>query len=75
MEEKVDDETIQSIVYQKAKRLGYGLRILPKVKSDFSNESIKFSLFNSKVTEFLLGSASQNKVSSSSNKVKGSDFC
>ena len=43
----VDDETIQSIVYQKAKRLGYGLRILPKV------------------TEFLLGSASQNKLSSS----------
>ena len=42
-----DDETIQSIVYQKAKRLGYGLRILPKV------------------TEFLLGSASQNKLSSS----------
>ena len=27
----IDDETIQSIVYQKAKRLGYGLRIIPKV--------------------------------------------
>ena len=46
-ERGVDDETIQSIVYQKAKRLGYGLRIFPKV------------------TEFLLGSASQNKLSSS----------
>ena len=39
VEEKVDDETIQSIVYQKAKRLGYGLRILPKVKVELSDES------------------------------------
>merc|ERR1712083_725073 len=35
----VDDETIQSYVYQKAKRLGYGLRIIPKVKEFFFGKS------------------------------------